>query len=214
FCSKVEIFLKLNQIPYESKAIQNPTQFPKKKLPVIIDDGQTICDSHFIIEHLIKKKSLNIDEHLNEKDKSLGFAYTKMVEEFLYWAIVHERWFIDENFKKLKASYFNKVPNVMRNFIAGMIRRSISKSAFGHGMGRHKTEEVMSLGKNAIHHLSVFLEEKPYLLGDKVSSWDASIYGFVASLLHSPLSVELKKHTQEYLNLIEYDKRLFNEISR
>jgi glutathione S-transferase len=52
FCLKLETYLRMAQIPYTNKYVNDPRKSPKGKLPYILDDGKKIADSNLIIDYL------------------------------------------------------------------------------------------------------------------------------------------------------------------
>ena len=57
----------------------------------------------------------------------------RMLEDHLYWAIVHARWAIDENFWKGPSQFFGAAPaDVKKERQAGM-----KQVLHGQGFGRH-----------------------------------------------------------------------------
>ncbi|MBT4763197.1 MAG: glutathione S-transferase family protein [Bdellovibrionaceae bacterium] len=211
FCSKTEVFLRLANINYEVKNFEgNPSKFSKAKLPVVKFNNELVEDSGFIQKFLEKEFKVSLDSHLSNKEKAQGFAYTKMLEQYLYWSVLHERWFIEENWGKLRDEYFNKIPKLMRGFVTQMIRKKLKAATVGHGMGRHSDVEIFELGYESIDALSNILGENDYLLGNQVSSYDSTAYAFVASMIHSELGPKINNKVMEYPNLIEYDKRMFS----
>lgn len=213
FCSKIEIFLKMNKVDYSLKQfLGNPAKFPNKKLPVIKDEGKIIFDSTLIIKYLNEKLKINNDAHLSKEDAATGFAFSKMMEEYFYWSLLHERWFIDKNWIKLRDEYFDHMPSLIRKPISGMIRKATRKSADGHGMSRHSDREVMAMGVESLNAISHFLGQKAYFLGEKPTSHDATAYAFISSILHSTLGPELRKHAEKMQNLVDYDERLYKEF--
>ncbi|SMF12373.1 glutathione S-transferase family protein [Pseudobacteriovorax antillogorgiicola] len=214
FCAKSEVFLRMAHVEHKIEEFAgNPAKFAKKKLPVLeIKPGEYICDSYFIQKYLENQFSAKLDQHLSPDMHAEGFAFTKMLEEFFYWALLHERWFIDENWVKLRDSYFGHIPAILRKFLAGMIRKSSFKSAWGHGMSRHSDQDILSLGSECLKHLAHYLGQKPYILGDQVSSYDATSYAFIASVLHSHLGPELRKSAESYHYLRDYDQRMYQRV--
>jgi len=68
FCSKAEIFLELTKLDFEVKEFKgNPSKFPNKKLPVINDQGQIVCDSTVIMQYMGEKYNIDFDKHLSDK---------------------------------------------------------------------------------------------------------------------------------------------------
>jgi len=79
----------------------------------------------------------------------------------------------------------------------------IQKQIYGHGTGRHKTDEIFHLGEVDLEALSVFLGKKPYFVGDKPTSLDASAFGM---LINSLIFICLK---WESINLSELTNQTF-----
>lgn len=47
--------------------------------------------------------------------------------------------------------------------------------------GRHSREEIAEMACDDIQAISAYLADKPFLLGDTVSSIDATLYGMLCS---------------------------------
>lgn len=213
FCSKTEILLRLTNLDYKLNEYQgDPAKFPNKKLPVINYNSTIIPDSSLIQDFLIKEFKIKLDNHLSDFEKSQGFAINKMLEDHLYWSLLHERWLIDSNWEKLKADYFGHIPFLIRGLITKIIRKSNRKSALGHGMSRHSDKQVLDFGKKSIAALSAFLNDKDFILGEKVSSYDTTTYAFVSNLLHSELGPNLSEEVRNYNNLVDYDLRMYKLV--
>src|SRR5687768_6031520 len=90
FCAKLETYLKMRGLPYESK-VANFMKAPKGKVPwVEIDGGAPMGDSGLIIEELEKKHGL--DAHLDPATRARGHAIKRMLEEHTYFGNVVLRW--------------------------------------------------------------------------------------------------------------------------
>ena len=64
-----------------------------------------------------------------------------MCEDHLYWAGLHARWMVDENFDKGPAQFFGGAPKeAKRGFQEGMKR-----TLHGQGFGRHEDAEIADL---------------------------------------------------------------------
>ena len=55
FVLKLMAYMKLAGIPFSEHREIDPRKAPKKKIPYIVDEGQEIGDSTFIIKHLKSK---------------------------------------------------------------------------------------------------------------------------------------------------------------
>lgn len=214
FCTKVEVFLKLNNIEFVHTEFNGPLKkFPKQKLPVIKDSSHTIPDSSLILDYLSKKYELSIDDHLTEEQKSIGTAYQSLLEEHLYWAIVAERWLVESNWKIMREKVTQGIPKPMNILVGKIVRNITTKNLMGHGFGRFDENERFEIAKKLIKNLSHFLGDKSFALGDKVSSYDATFYATISNLIYADMSPRLSEEAQKYSNFSAYCERVFQLIS-
>ena len=163
FCCKVETYLRFAGIDYETKAAL-PTTAPKGKLPYIVDNGTTLADSRFILFHL-KSNYRDLDDELPATDLAISVALQRLIEEHLFWIALYSRWqYTDENWQTNKTAIFSALPPIVRDLGASLTRRNILKQIYGQGTGRHKSEEIFTLGKEDIDALATFLGGKSYFL--------------------------------------------------
>jgi len=105
FCMKVEVFLKMADLEYQTKTIGDPSKAPNAKLPYIVDDGETIADSEFIVQHLISKNSLKLNPDVSDHQLAIGDAVTKLLEEHYYWVLLYSRWIDDRYWHNTKKAF-------------------------------------------------------------------------------------------------------------
>ena len=60
---------------------------PKGKLPYIEDDGERIANSTFIRWHIERKYQFDFDHGLGAEQRAIAWAFEKMAEDNLYWAL-------------------------------------------------------------------------------------------------------------------------------
>jgi enamine deaminase RidA (YjgF/YER057c/UK114 family) len=141
FVTKAEVLLKMAGLAYRT----DTTGFrkaPKGKLPYIDDNGQRIADSTFIRWHLERKYQVDFDKGVSAEQRAIGWAFEKMAEDNLYWALVDARWFDEDNFAKGPLNFFRSIPAPMRPLIIAFVRRQLRRALHGHGMGRHTRADV------------------------------------------------------------------------
>jgi hypothetical protein len=145
FVVKLETYLRLAGIPYESKP-GDPRKGPKQKLPYVDDDGALLGDSRLIIEHLEARRGVSLDAHLSPKQRAVAAAFQSMLEEHLYFVIVYERWQLDANWQRylptMRQILSGAVPGPLTGVVAGIARKQMLKSLHAQGTGRHTPEEV------------------------------------------------------------------------
>lgn len=211
FAMKADMLMKLSGLEYATRA-DDVTKAPKKKFPVLIDSGEFIPDSTFIRLHLEKKYGIDFDQGLDARERGIAFAVEKMLEDNLYWAILHERWVVDENFDRGPRSYFDSIPQPLRAIAVPMIRRQVKRNLWGHGMGRHSRAEICRLGGMAIDALAGVLGGNRYLMGERPCGADATAFAFAASTLCPMFDSELLDRAKSHANLTAYSDRMMREF--
>jgi glutathione S-transferase len=206
FCLKLESYLRMTGIPYKAKAAEFG-KAPKGKIPFIEEDGSYQGDSQLIIEHLKRKHGDPLDAKLGAEDIAKGHLVRRVLEESLYWQIVHERWISEEGWRVYKPVFEAIFPPVVGKLVVPMIRRGMTKAARTQGLGRHRPEEILEMGKADISALATALGDKPYLLGEQPTSFDAAFYAFIVSIIAFPVDSPLRKYTLEQQNLVRYCER-------
>jgi len=206
FVCKAEVLLKMAGVPYQ-RAPMSFSKAPKGKIPYIEDGGALIGDSTFIRFHLERAHGVDFDRHLTGAEKGVAWAFEKMVEEHLYWAIVDNRWNDKVNFDRGPRQFFNSAPAPIRPFVIAMIRRKVRAAMRGHGIGRHTREEIAELARCDLDALAAHLAAKPWLMGDEPCGADATTWSFVVSALCPHFDGPLRQAAERHANLVAYAKR-------
>lgn len=207
FVFKAMTLLKLAGLPYVENH-DGYSRAPKGKLPFIDDEGTIVADSSFIRFHIERKYGVDFDAGLSPEQRASGWAIEKMLEEHLYWALVHDRWIDDANFARGAAQFFGRVPAPIRPLVKAFVRRKVAKSLQAQGIGRHSDAEIAELGRRDIEALSVLLGDKPYLFGEAPSGADATAFAFVAEVLVRENETPIRAATLAKANLVAYRDRL------
>ena len=207
FVTKAEVLLKMAGLPYTIYT-GGFKKAPKGKLPYIDDDSETIADSTFIRWHLEKKYQIDFDRGLTAEQRAIAWAFEKMLEEHLYWALVHARWIDDANFAKGPRSFFRAAPAPIRPLVIAMVRRQLRRTLHGQGLGRHSTEEIVALGTRSIEATADFLGIKPFMMGADPTGLDATAFAFVAGVLCPLFETPLRTAGERHDNLKRYVGRM------
>lgn len=208
FCTKVEILLKMSDRPYEVVDTPDPRKAPKKKLPMIEDKGRQICDSELIRGYLEKDYGVDFDGGLSPQERATAHAYCRMIEERLYWIVVHSRWIEPENWALLRTTFFASLPPLVRSIVPGLVRRDVQRTLYGQGIGRHSRDEIYAFGRADLQAIAEQLADQPFFMGPEATAADATVYPFVAGILEVPFPGPLKDEALRHPNLAAYAKRL------
>lgn len=210
FVTKAEMLLKLAELPYRTDTT-GYRRAPKGKLPYIEDEGLLVPDSTFIRWHIEKKYGIDFDSGLTAAERGVAWAVEKLLEDNLYWALVHARWMDDANFARGPATFFQSVPWPLRPLVQAMIRRKVGKNLKSQGMGRHSPQEIAALASKGIESVAAILGDKPYLMGARPCGADAAVFAFAASALCPLFDTPIRSAAEAQPNLAAYVDRLLRQ---
>jgi glutathione S-transferase len=203
FVMKSEIHLKMAAVPYKFERAA-PPEAPKGKIPFIKVGAHRVGDSTFIRAHIEKHHGFDFDKGLCTVERSLAWSMERMLEDHLYFAIVHMRWLDDENWQKGPIHFFDNAPEG----VAAAARERVRAKLDHHGLGRHSDEEIAQLGGRSLSALSAFLGDKPYLMGEKPTGADATAFGMLAAVLTPFFTGDLRRRAESHGNLVAYRDRM------
>ncbi len=207
FCLKVEAYLGLAGIRYKP-VVTLPFQAPRGKLPFIVDGGRRIADSGHIIDHLRQSAAVDLDAGLDEQQRALGHLLRRCCEESLYFVLVYARWIDAAGWAVMRPIVSAALPPGLRALITPVARRSVRKSLYAQGYGRHTRDEIYALGAADLTAIATLIAGREFAVADRPTSFDAVLYAFLASILRPPIETPLKQAALRRPALAEYVTRV------
>lgn len=166
FCLKMETYLKVASVPYENKLTVSMGGSKKKKMPMILDQGELIEDSTLIIDHLKQKHGIDLDRHLTLEQKAIATAFQWLCEKSLVDIVVHFRWNDPGNWPDFREAIFGGAPWLIKVTVANAMARSISKTLHKHGMGRFTDTKKLKILDDNLSAISNYLGAKKLFFGE------------------------------------------------
>lgn len=208
FCTKVETYLRMTGTPHKTVRELDTSGSPKGKLPYIDDGDVRIGDSYFIIEHLKTTRGDALDAQLSAKERAVGHATSRMLDEHLYWAIVCSRWFDSRFSPRMEEVFFGGLPNEQRATITKLVLDGLKANLHAHGLGRHTPAEVVERAGADIAALSALIGDRPFMNGTAPTTLDASAYAFVSSVIDVDMDTALSRVARSHANLVAHAQRM------
>ena len=217
FCLKVESFLRETNIAYEAVPFDPRRSFakaPKGKLPFIEDEkGAVIGDSRFIIERLSHSRTIDLDAPLDDRQKSVSFAFRRMLDEHFYWIVVYSRWIDEPGWSVIRQNFFAMIPWPMRPFVVPPARRKMRRALRAQGIGRHSRAEIYALGNEDLQALSRLLGQDSYFFAaNQPTLLDLWAHAFVAEIVAPPIDSQLQRTALALSNLTNHFHRLQDRL--
>lgn len=204
FGLKLEAWLRLADIPYTVEPSTSLSKAPKGKLPYIRDDGRLIGDSTLIIEHLKATRGINPDAGLSAREQAEALALQRLFEEHFYFALVYSRWIDDAGWATLAPAFFGRLPFPINRIAGGRLRGRIQRMLHAQGLGRHRPGEIYAMARQDLQAVADYLGDRPFLMGEQLTTIDAIAYAFLASVLYVPFETDLKRITEDFPTLVTY----------
>ena len=204
FGLKLEAWLRLADIPYTVEPSTDLGKGPKGKLPYIRDDGRLIGDTTLIIEHLkAPGASTRCRAVAARARRSAGNA-----------AAVRGALLLRPGLQPLdrrcrlgrpwRPAFFGRLPFPVGRVAAGHFRRRVRRMLHMQGIGRHRPDEIYAMARHDLEAVADYLGDRPFLMGEQLTTIDAVAYAFIANVLYVPFETELKRMTQDFPTLVAY----------
>lgn len=210
FCMKLEGWLKMTGLEFTVREVIDPRKTPKGKAPFIKDeDGTIVADSSLVIDYLIDKYQVSLDNNLTALQRAQSIALQRLMEDHLYWVVVYSRWVDQSSWPTIADTWFGDLPFPANKIAPIVAQRDVKQNLHRHGIGRHEPAEIYTLGKQDIDALAAILEKQPYLLGDSPQGIDASGMAWLANFLLPDLPENpLTQHCEQYPQFSDYVQRM------
>ena len=205
FGLKLEAWLRLADIPYTVEPSTSLGKAPKGKLPYIRDEGRLIGDTTLIIEYL--KASRGIDPDAGPRAARAGRgadAAAPVRGPFLLrpglQPLDRRGRLGDARSPPSSAACRSRSARLA----AGHFRRRVRRMLHLQGMGRHRPDEIYAMARHDLEAVADYLGDRPFLMGEQLTTVDAVAYAFLANVLYVPFETELKRITLEFPTLVTY----------
>ena len=202
FCAKVELYLRLLGVPYETRPTLLAQRAPKQKLPWIEVDGQRLADSEHIVAWLRERHHDPLGEGRVPADRRhLLHLARRTVEESLYFVLVAERW-KDPAIRGVYArELVSPLPAPLRAGTVLLSTRMLGKQLWQQGYGRHSLDELMAKAADDLAAVDSVLGDAPYFGGERPGAVDASVYGSLDNMVTTPVPTRLGALLQRHPRL-------------
>ncbi|MDP3737139.1 MAG: glutathione S-transferase family protein [Hyphomonadaceae bacterium] len=211
FVTKTEIHLRMAGLDY-SKRQAHPDESPKGQIPFIDDGGRLIGDSTFIRFHIEGEYGVDLDGDLTPFGRATAMAIEMMCEHELAPAVGYFRWLTPENFERGPGMWFNDAPAEMRAELKRGLQDEVRKVMIARGIARHSEAEIVGLAVRSLKALEVFLDKKPFLMGDEPCGADAFVFATLAAAMTPYFQSPLRDEAVKFPTLVAYVTRMFDRF--
>ncbi|XP_051909394.1 failed axon connections homolog [Hippocampus zosterae] len=207
FCLKTETYLRMVDLPYQNYF--DGKLSPQGKMPWIEYNRERACGSDFIVDFLEERLAVSLDKGLTPEEKAVSCAVSTMVEEHFYWTIAYCQWVdnLEETQKMLSVS--GPLSQLLKWVLSHVTGDIVKREMYGHGMGRFSEDQVYAMMEKDMRTLATLLGNKKYLMGSKISTVDATVFGHLALAMWTLPGTRPEQLIKgELINLAMYCERI------
>lgn len=207
FGLKLEVCLRMLDVPYERAFEDNPRKGPKRKSPWIEDGELRMGDTEMILAHLERTRGVALDRDLDAATRARAHAVRRMLEEHFHQVFEYELILTDEGLATVRDLVSAALPWPATRIVPAMMRRHFRKHLFERGIARHEPEAVAALGREDVDAIVGLLGDKPWFLGDAPTRVDATAFGLLAVAIKSEMPTPVCSYARAKPTLVAYVER-------
>lgn len=209
---KVFAFLKLAGMPFRHEHIFDASAAPRAQLPYIEDDGEAIGDSEAIIAHVTGKYGVALDRDLTQAQLDTNLMITRMLDD-LYWVMSYSRWKDERYWTSFRDALIREHPVLTEDALRNAKEFNDQRYYF-QGIGRYPPDAAMARGLADLGVLARLAPASGYMHGERPTSIDAAIYGFIANIYFYDIDTPLKQFVLAHGNLVRHCESIHAAVAK
>ena len=207
---KVYAFLKLTGVAFTHEHIFDASKAPRGQLPYIVDGNDTVGDSGTIIAWLIDKYRLTIDAALTEAQRTQDLLVTRMLDD-LYWVMSYSRWKDERYWHLFRDALKREHPQLTDDGLM-KAREFNAQRYYYQGIGRFDPDAAMARGLADLAAIANLIPARGYVHGDKPTSVDAGLYGFISNIYFYDIDTPLKRFVAAHDNIVRHCRAIHEAV--
>ena len=209
---KVFAFLKLAGVPFRHENIFDASAAPRAQLPYIEDDGEAIGDSEAILAHVTTKYGVTLDRALTQTQRDSDLTVTRMLDD-LYWVMSYSRWKHEHYWTAFRDALLREHPVLTEEALNNAKAFNEQRYHF-QGIGRYPPDAAIARGLADLGVLARLVPADGYVHGDRPTSIDAAIYGFIANIYFYDIDTPLKQFVVAHGNLVRHCEAIHAMVTK
>jgi glutathione S-transferase len=207
FGIKLATWLRVAGLPHELRFEDDPRKGPKRKSPWIVEHGRVMGDSELVIAHLVETRGVDPDAGLSARDRAVALLLRRTFEEHFHQVLEYALWVLDQGWEHSNV-HFDFLPVLVRPLLKQIIRSGCRKEGLVRGVARHADDEIAQMAAADLRAAAELLGDRPFLFGDRPTTTDCTVYGFLAHTLWAPIPYFAKDELERLPSLVAYCERM------
>ncbi|MCP1968693.1 glutathione S-transferase C-terminal domain-containing protein [Bradyrhizobium elkanii] len=209
---KVFAFLKLAGVPFRHEHIFDASKAPRQQLPYIVDGRDTVGDSETILAYVTGKYGVALDAALTPAQRTTNLLVTRTLDD-LYWVMSYSRWQDERYWPLFRDALMREHPGLTDDGLM-KAKEFNARRYYYQGIGRFEPDAAMARGLADLAALASLIPSQGYVHGDKPTTVDAGIYGFVANIYFYDINTPLKQFVVSHEALVQHCRAIHAAVSK
>ncbi|MCS3692952.1 glutathione S-transferase [Bradyrhizobium elkanii] len=209
---KVFAFLKLAGVPFLHEHIFDASKAPRQQLPYIVDGRDTVGDSETILAYVTGKYGVALDAALTPAQRTTNLLVTRTLDD-LYWVMSYSRWQDERYWPLFRDALMREHPGLTDDGLM-KAKEFNARRYYYQGIGRFEPDAAMARGLADLAALASLIPSQGYVHGDKPTTVDAGIYGFVANIYFYDINTPLKQFVVSHEALVQHCRAIHAAVSK
>jgi glutathione S-transferase len=208
---KVFAFLRLAGVPFRHEHIFDASKAPRGQLPYIVDGDDTVGDSESILGYVTAKYRPPIDAALTSAQRTQNLLITRMLDD-LYWVMSYSRWKDERYWHSFRDALLREHPGLTEEGLAKAQAFNAQRYHY-QGIGRYDPDAAMARGLADLGAIAALIPAQGYVHGERPTSIDAGIYGFIANIYFYDIDTPLKQFVTAHGNIVRHCRAIHHAVS-
>jgi glutathione S-transferase len=143
-----------------------------------------------------------MDAALNATQRDTSHLITRMLDD-LYWVMSYSRWKDARFWPTFRDALLRQHPTLTESGLRKAQELNFQRYHF-QGIGRYAPDAVYTRGLADLRVLANLIPAGGYVHGQKPTSVDASIYGFIANIYFYDIETPLKQFVRSRENIVRH----------
>ena len=131
----------------------------------------------------------------------------------LYWVMSYSRWQDERYWHLFRDALLREHPSVTVEGLA-KAKDFNAQRYYYQGIGRFDPDAAMARGLADLKAIADLIPAQGYVHGEKPTSIDASIYGFIANIYFYDIDTPLKQFVVAHDNIVRHCRAIHDAVSR
>ncbi|MEM9696655.1 MAG: glutathione S-transferase family protein, partial [Myxococcota bacterium] len=200
FCTKVEVFLQLAQLPFSTRSVALGSAYPR-----VDDQGTTVIGSGPILEHCRLVYGRDLDVEQTPSQRMVAHSMLRMLEHHLEPVWRYARWVDEAGWRELRAALSGRhwAPKM------ALMRRKKGRGLRREGWLPFAPDAIYARGVSDLDALADGLEATDaYLLGDGPMTVDVVLHAVLAHCRRLPSGNPLARAVRRRASLERFIGRM------